>query len=85
MSSEDINTSGISGVLKQCFVDYLKQLGQNQDTITGVYDQVIKEVEIQLIATALDYTDGNKTKAAEILGISRNTLHRKLMEFNEKF
>jgi DNA-binding NtrC family response regulator len=42
----------------------------------------LKANEIKLIVKALEKTDGNKSKAAELLGISRRTLHRKLIEYN---
>lgn len=42
-----------------------------------------KENEFDLIRRALDASSGNKTKAAEMLGISRRTLHRKLDEMSE--
>jgi len=42
----------------------------------------LKTNEINLIIKALEKTDGNKSKAAELLGISRRTLHRKLIEYN---
>lgn len=41
----------------------------------------IESNEKKLIIKALDETDGNKTAAAEKLGISRRTLHRKLNEY----
>ena len=41
----------------------------------------IEENEKKLIIQALDKTSGNRTSAAEKLGISRRTLHRKLNEY----
>jgi two-component system response regulator HydG len=41
----------------------------------------LKEVERELICKTLERTGGNRTKAAEILGISRATLHNKLKEY----
>jgi DNA-binding NtrC family response regulator len=42
----------------------------------------IDEAERNLVIKALKTTGGNKTRAAEQLGISRRTLHRKLHEYN---
>ena len=43
----------------------------------------LHDTELRLIMRALDQCDGNRTKAAEALGISRRTLHRKLKEIKE--
>ncbi|WP_022850279.1 sigma-54-dependent transcriptional regulator [Limisalsivibrio acetivorans] len=42
----------------------------------------MKSNERELIVKALEKTEGNKTRAAEILGISRRTLHSKLKEYD---
>jgi len=42
----------------------------------------LAEAEKQIILTTLDQNRGNKSKTAEILGIGRKTLHRKLNEYN---
>ncbi|NOX66537.1 MAG: sigma-54-dependent Fis family transcriptional regulator [Chlorobi bacterium] len=42
----------------------------------------IKDVEKQLIIKTLESTDNNITRAAELLGISRRTLHNKINEYN---
>ena len=44
----------------------------------------LKEMEKNVIFTALDQTKGNRTHAAEILGISVRTLRNKLNEYREK-
>jgi DNA-binding NtrC family response regulator len=41
----------------------------------------LQEVEKALIIKALDKSEGNRTEAAKLLGISRRTLHRKLNEY----
>jgi len=51
-------------------------------TATGTPPLSIDEAEKNLIVRALKNTGGNRTKAAEQLGISRRTLHRKLHEYN---
>jgi two-component system response regulator HydG len=42
----------------------------------------LKEVERELIRKTLERTGGNRTRAAEVLGISRATLHNKLKEYD---
>ncbi len=49
---------------------------------SGLYGRVIKEIEKSLLKTTLIYTNQNQMKAAKILGINRNTLHKKLTELN---
>jgi two-component system response regulator FlrC len=44
----------------------------------------LKEIEKNVIFRALDQTDGNRTHAAEILGISVRTLRNKLNEYRKK-
>lgn len=48
----------------------------------GVYDRVLAEVERPLIEQCLDVCHGNQIKAAELLGINRNTLRKKIRELN---
>ncbi|MBU8922053.1 MAG: sigma-54 dependent transcriptional regulator [Bacteroidales bacterium] len=45
--------------------------------MSGIYPMSIREMEKLLICRTLDETDGNKSKAARILGISRQTLREK--------
>jgi len=43
-----------------------------------LYDLVMREVEEPLFRAVLDYAEGNQSRAADILGINRGTLRKKL-------
>ena len=48
----------------------------------GLYHRVLRELEAPLIAATLSLTRGNQIKAAEILGLNRNTLRKKIRDLN---
>ena len=48
----------------------------------GLYERVLREVELPLIALTLSATRGNQLKAADLLGINRNTLRKKIRELD---
>jgi two-component system, NtrC family, nitrogen regulation response regulator GlnG len=48
----------------------------------GVYQRILREVETPLIEIALDATAGNQAKCADLLGINRNTLRKKITELD---
>ncbi|MBY8975758.1 nitrogen regulation protein NR(I) [Rhodobacteraceae bacterium NNCM2] len=48
----------------------------------GLYDRILREVELPLIAITLAATRGNQLKAADLLGINRNTLRKKIRELD---
>jgi len=54
----------------------------NGDRPGDLYDLVIGEVERPLFKAVLDYTDGNQSQAAGILGINRGTLRKKLRSYS---
>jgi two-component system nitrogen regulation response regulator GlnG len=45
---------------------------------SGLYDRVLAEIERPLLALALDECRGNQLRAAELLGLNRNTLRKKI-------
>ena len=46
----------------------------------ALYDMVLRAVERPLLDVVMQKADGNQSRAAEWLGINRNTLRRKLLE-----
>ena len=48
----------------------------------GLYARILREVELPLIEIALDATAGNQAKCADLLGINRNTLRKKVTELD---
>lgn len=46
-----------------------------------LYDLVLREVEEPLFKAVLDYAAGNQSRAADILGINRGTLRKKLKTY----
>jgi Fis family transcriptional regulator len=68
----------ISESIRRALDRYFKDL--DGELPSGVYDMVLKTVERPLLETVMRQADGNQTLAAEMLGINRNTLRKKLNE-----
>ena len=58
---------------------YFKDLNGHKPA--QLYGLVLGEVEPPLFDAVMDYTQGNQTQAAAILGISRATLRKKLKQY----
>jgi two-component system nitrogen regulation response regulator GlnG len=48
----------------------------------GLYDRILQEIERPLISLSLSATKGNQIKAAQLLGLNRNTLRKKIRELD---
>ncbi|SDC13685.1 sigma-54-dependent transcriptional regulator [Ruegeria marina] len=48
----------------------------------GLYQRILREVEAPLIEIALDASGGNQAKCADLLGINRNTLRKKITDLD---
>jgi two-component system nitrogen regulation response regulator GlnG len=48
----------------------------------GLYHRILREVEIPLLSAALAATRGNQIRAADLLGVNRNTLRKKIRDLD---
>ncbi|GAB7562139.1 Fis family transcriptional regulator [Methylobacillus methanolivorans] len=75
MSSQDL-----ASCVRAALDEYFKDLdGQPPH---AVYDMVLQCMEKPLLEYVLNRAGGNQSKAAEILGLNRNTLRKKLQQHN---
>jgi Fis family transcriptional regulator len=65
--------------VEQAVNNYFQHL-EGQD-VTDVYDMVLSEVETPLLEVVMKYTRHNQTKAAQVLGLNRGTLRKKLKQY----
>jgi Fis family transcriptional regulator len=73
------NSTPLREIVSKILQEYICALdGQPAQKL---YDMVMKEVELGLFKTVLDYTGGNQSKAAECLGLARGTLRKRLAEY----
>jgi Fis family transcriptional regulator len=68
--------------LGQCVIDALEQYFRDLDgeQPSAIYDMVLKSIEKPMLEVVLAKAGTNQTLAAEMLGINRNTLRKKLTE-----
>lgn len=69
----------LSTCVKNSLERYFHDL--NGEKTTDVYDMVITEVERPLLEIVMRHVKSNQCRAAELLGINRNTLRKKLKQY----
>ena len=65
--------------VEQTMHNYFAQL--DGQIVTNIYDMVLSEVEAPLLEVVMRNAMGNQCKAAELLGLSRGTLRKKLQQY----
>jgi Fis family transcriptional regulator len=75
-----MSSSEISDCVRRTLNRYFRDLDGEKPC--AVYDMVLKNVEKPMLEVVMRQAGGNQTVAADILGINRNTLRRKLSEHN---
>jgi Fis family transcriptional regulator, factor for inversion stimulation protein len=68
--------------LEACVRDTLEQYFKDLRGIEphSLHDMIMNAVEKPLIEIVMKHADGNQSKAADWLGVNRNTLRRKLLD-----
>ena len=60
--------------------EYLQMMGG--EPVSDLYDMVMSEVEAPLLRSVLVFTNYNQSQSAEILGLNRGTLRKKLRKYH---
>jgi len=72
--------SQLSHAVKHSIRRYLYELEGTQPN--NMYDLVLRQIEQPLFEAILEHTKGNQSRAAELLGLNRGTLRKKLRSYN---
>jgi two-component system nitrogen regulation response regulator GlnG len=78
-AAEEGQPTTLAGTIERHLRDYFDS-HNGQLPPRGLYDRVLRELERPLISLTLAATRGNQVKAAEILGLNRNTLRKKIRD-----
>jgi Fis family transcriptional regulator len=70
----------LSHHVRESLNEYFQSLNGCQPPC-GLYRMVLEQVEKPLLERVLDYSEGNQSRAAELLGINRGTLRKKLKQY----
>ncbi len=78
-----LNENEVARYVRKALDDYFKDL-DGEDPSCAVYDMVMNCIERPLIETVLHHAGGNQTRTAELLGMNRNTLRKKMQQHRIK-
>ena len=73
----------LSEAVERYLSDYFMSFGQDLPP-SGLYTRVLRKIEAPLLAAALAATRGNQIRAADLLGLNRNTLRKKIRDLGIK-
>jgi Fis family transcriptional regulator len=78
-TNQPVQAQSLRGCVEQAMENYFKHL-DGQD-VSNVYEMVQAEVEAPMLEIVLKYTRHNQTRAAQVLGLNRGTLRKKLKQY----
>lgn len=71
-------TQSIEDCVRDSLEGYFRDLKGTEPS--AMYDMILQVVERPLLQVVMHHAEGNQSRAAEWLGINRNTLRRKLLD-----
>ena len=80
-STEPSEEETLTGSIERHLTKFFSAQGDDLPA-PGLYDRMLRELEIPLISLSLAATRGNQIKAAHMLGLNRNTLRKKIRDHN---
>ncbi len=80
-TSGPINGEGFNAAMERAVGELFRSFGGANPQV-GLYHRVLHDLEAPLIAATLTLTRGNQIRAAEILGLNRNTLRKKIRDLS---
>ena len=81
-TEQHIDESELAACVRRVLIEYFKDL--DGEMPTGIYEMVLNCVERPVLNLVLDHAEGNQSRAAEWLGINRNTLRKKMQQHGIK-
>jgi two-component system, NtrC family, nitrogen regulation response regulator GlnG len=75
------STDGLAGAVERHLTAYFGSFGAELPP-PGLYHRVLRELEQPLLSVTLAATRGNQIRAADLLGVNRNTLRKKIRDLN---
>lgn len=79
-SETSTDPRALKDCVRQALMDYFRQV--DGEEVSNLYEMVLAEVEAPLLEVVLEMTRSNQSRAAQMLGVNRGTLRKKLKQYN---
>jgi two-component system nitrogen regulation response regulator GlnG len=81
IEDEPAHPDGLSAAIERHLASYFASFGNDMPP-PGLYHRILREVEQPLLSVTLAATRGNQIRAADLLGVNRNTLRKKIRDLD---
>jgi two-component system nitrogen regulation response regulator GlnG len=81
LDDAEMHSKSLSELVERYLATYFASFGRELPP-AGLYDRIIRQVEAPMLTAALSATRGNQIRAAELLGLNRNTLRSRIRDLD---